>query len=250
MWCRDLCLGFQDRKISLIFPNNACNFACNFIHLDGKKKLSYTLIQYLFEEEEHEVVVTKPRVNSKRDAPFQRLLPSKRDKLKNSIRIPKCRPRDFLDEVCCFSGDAINVRSLKELPRGPSDLYNARHAAKKVTLSDPHLLSNQGTAGENSSDAMWMLLQKAKRDESIAKLSIFIRECRVHPDVLVALASDRQLEELVQFCTDPQEFSIFCVDPTFNIFENNISLTVATYRNLKLENRATNQPPSLANAST
>ena len=95
-----------------------------------------------------------------------------------------------------------------------------------------------------------MLLQKAKRDESIAKSSIFIRECRVHPDVLVALASDRQLEELVQFCTDPQEFSIFFVDPTFNIFENDISLTVATYRNLKLENRATNQPPSLANAST
>ena len=65
----------------------------------------------------------------------------------------------------------------------------------------------------------------------------------MHADVLVVLASDRQLEELVQFCTYPQEFSIFCADPTFNMFENNISLTVTTYRNFKLENKATNQPP-------
>ena len=73
------------------------------------------------------------------------------------------------------------------------------------------------------------------------KSSIFI-ECRLHPDFLVVLALDRQLEELVQFCTDPQEISIFCVDLIFNIFKDNISLTVTTYRNLKLENKATNQP--------
>ena len=63
---------------------------------------------------------------------------------------------------------------MNELPRGPSDLYNARHAAKNVTLSDPHLLSNQESATENSSDAIWMLLQKTKRDENTAKSSIFI----------------------------------------------------------------------------
>ena len=88
-----------------------------------------------------------------------------------------------------------------------------------------------------------MLLQKAKRDKSIAKSSSFTKECRVHPDFLAVLASDRELEELVQFCTDPQEYSIFCADPTFNIFEDNISLTVTTYINLTLENKATNQPP-------
>ena len=87
-----------------------------------------------------------------------------------------------------------------------------------------------------------MLLQKAKRDESTAKSSIFIGKWRVHPDFLVVLASDHQLPELVQFCTDPQEFSIFCADPTLNIFEDNISLTVTKYKNLKSENRATKQP--------
>ena len=161
----------------MVFPKSAYKLARNFIHSDGKNKASYTLIQYLLEEEDHKVVVTKPHGNSKRDTPFQRLLPSTRDKLKNSINIPKCRPKDFLDEVYCSSGDVINVRRMNELPRGPSDLYNARHAAKKVTLLHPHLLSNQGSVSENSSDEIWMLLQKTKRDESIAKSSIFIREC-------------------------------------------------------------------------
>ena len=122
-------------------------------------------------------MVTKPHRNSKRDTPFQRLLQSTREKLKNLIGIPKCHSKNFLDEVYGSSDDVLNVRSMNELPRGLSDLYNARHAAKKVTLSHPHLSSNQGSASENSSDEIWMLLQKAKRDESIAKSSIFIREC-------------------------------------------------------------------------
>ena len=113
---------------------------------------------------------------------------------------------------------------------------------QKVTRLDPYLLSDQGSAIENSHDTMWMLLQKTKREESIAKSSIFIGECRVHSDFLVVVALDRQLEELVQFCTHLQEISIFCTDLTFDIFEDNISLTVTTYRNLKLENKATNQP--------
>ena len=70
-------------------------------------------------------MVTKSHGNSERDTPFQILLPSTRDKLKNLIRIPKCRSKDFLNEVYRSSGDAINVRSVNELPRGPSDLYNA-----------------------------------------------------------------------------------------------------------------------------
>ena len=86
--------------------------------------------------------------------PFQRLLPSTREKLKNSIRIPKCRLKDFLDDVCRSSDGVINVRSMTELPRGPSDLDNTRHATTKVALSDPHLSSNQGSTSENSSDAM------------------------------------------------------------------------------------------------
>lgn len=36
---------------------------------------------------------------------------------------------------------------------------------------------------------------------------------------------------------------MFAIDPTFNIFDRNISLTVSTYRNLKLEHTNTGEPP-------
>ena len=82
-------------------------------------------------------MVTKPHGSSKRDTPFQRSLPSTRDKFKNSICILICHRKDYLDEVYRSSGDVINVRSMNELPRGPSDLYNARHAAKTFLFQIP-----------------------------------------------------------------------------------------------------------------
>ncbi len=75
---------------------------------------------------------------------------------------------------------------------------------------------------------VWMLLVCAKREEEQSKESVFIRECAIHPDLFTVLANDRQLHELTQFCTNQDEFSVFGVDPTFNIFDWNISLTVTT----------------------
>ena len=94
-----------------------------------------------------------------------------------------------------------------------------------------------------SVQGIWELLEKAKREEKENNESVFIRECRIHPDFLVVSASDRQLQDLKHFCTDPTEFCIFGADPTFNIFKENISLTVTTYRNLKLHHGATKKPP-------
>jgi len=90
---------------------------------------------------------------------------------------------------------------------------------------------------------MWTLLERAKREEEISKESIFIRECTIHPDLFVVLANDRQLQGLAQFCTSPKEFCVFGINPTFNIFDRNISLTATTYRNLKIENKQTGKPP-------
>jgi hypothetical protein len=52
-----------------------------------------------------------------------------------------------------------------------------------------------------------------------------------------------QPEDLKRFSTNLNDFCIFGVDATFNIFEENISLTVTMYRNLKFDNKRTNTPP-------
>ena len=47
----------------------------------------------------------------------------------------------------------------------------------------------------------------------------------------------------LQFCTNPKEYSVLGIDPTFNTFDWNISLTVTMYRNLRLENPKTGKAP-------
>ena len=90
---------------------------------------------------------------------------------------------------------------------------------------------------------MWVILEKAKKEEVEFSELKFIRDFRMHPSFSVVLSLERQLDDAVNFCTNPKEFSVFSIDPTFNIFNDNISLTVTTYRNLKLENPSTGQAP-------
>ena len=143
------------------------------------------------------------------------------------------KPKQYLDEVYRSSGDICFARSLSELPRGPRDIYNARATSKKSTTS-----SNVSQSSSTKLDEVWVLLEKAKVEEDESAELKFIRDFRVHPNFSTVLALERQLEEIVTFCTNPKEFSIFCIDPTFNISTENISLTVTTYRK-----KETGQPP-------
>ena len=154
-------------------------------------------------------------------------------------------PKEALDAVYCSVGDVTSARSLGQLPWGSRDIYNARYTAKKL---ESQATERQGDFKKKTDDSlcldsMWTLLERAKREEEISRETIFIRECTIHPNLFVVLANDRQLQGLGQFCTNPKEFCVFGVDPTFNIFYRNISLTVTTYRNLKLESKQTGKPP-------
>ena len=57
------------------------------------------------------------------------------------------------------------------------------------------------------------------------------------------LATNRQLHDMVRFCTNRDEFSIVGVDPTFNL--RDFSITVTTYRHLQLYDRTTKKHPVL-----
>lgn len=162
------------------------------------------------------------------------MLPSTINVLKSSLEDKLQNPKANLDHVYEQAGDVLGARSLGQLPRGPSDLYNARYNAKR---SAKNFLATPSAIPSSSSiqlDGLWVLLERAKREEELTKANLFIRECVIHPSLLVILASDRQMTELQQFCKHPAEFSVLSVAPTFNIFDKNLSLTVTTYRNLRL----------------
>ena len=211
--------------------------------------MPYVLVQYLFKGEEHTLQRVRPHGNAKTNkSAYRRVQPSTREKLKISVRQKGKSTKEILDDVYRDSGDVTKARSASELPRGPKDLYNARHLTKQTKEFDGQnatssAQSSNPTTSSVTIENVWTLLERAKREEEHSKDSIFIRECAVHPDLFLVLANDRQLEELSQFCTNSEEFSIFGVDPTFNIFDRNISLTVTTFRNLKLVNPNTDKSP-------
>ena len=197
---------------------------------DCGNALPYVLVQYLFSGAEHEVKYIKPHGNSKSRSSYRRVLPSTRAKLKNMVNDKQKTAKEALDEVYRTSGDVIMARSLGKLPRGPCDMYNARDAARQSGSTNPQPTEPNKTSESNKTvnvDNMWTLLEQAKREEE-SEDSEFICECSIHPDLFVVLANDQQFNELVLFCTNPREFSVFGVDPTFNIFYRNISITVTT----------------------
>ena len=213
---------------------------------DHGNALPYVLVQYLFSGAEHEVKHVKSHGNSKSRSFYRRVLPSMRAKFKNTVNDKQKTAKEALDEVYRTSRDVIMARSLGELPRGPCDMYNARHAARQSGGTNPQPTEPNKTSESNKTinvDNVWTLLEQAKRGEEESKDSVFIHECSIHPDLFVVLANDQQFNELVLFCTKPREFSMFGVDPTFDILDQNISLTVTTYQNLKLENPNTGKSP-------
>ena len=145
-------------------------------------------MQYLFKGKEHEVDADTPHGNSKRNREYKRVMGSTRKALQTHHSLSKKSAKEILDKV----------------------------------------YRKQANVDQTEVNTIWGLLEKAKREEQDGEGSVFIRECRIHPDFLVVLASDCQLQDLKHFCTNPSEFCSFGVDPTFNIFEENISLTVTT----------------------
>jgi hypothetical protein len=69
----------------------------------------------------------------------------------------------------------------------------------------------------------------------------FVRRVVTSPEPSVILASDQQLDDLAKFCTHESNFSVFQVDPTYNL--GAFSVTATQYDHLLLVSRTTDKPP-------
>ena len=143
----------------------------------------YTLVQYQFIHDEHELDAPLPHGNSKTGRSYRQVFQSTRQALRSCDRAKNANPKELLDDVYCSVGDVTTARSHGQLPRGPRDIYNARFAANK------HNHEEQTSTNMCEMNTIWQLLEKAKRDEKECDESAFIRECRIHPDFLVVLVS-------------------------------------------------------------
>ena len=65
-----------------------------------------------------------------------------------------------------------------------------------------------------------------------SKLEQFIQEVKCLHETAVVFATERQLNDFLQFCTVPGNFSILTIDPTFSLGDFDATLIVYGHRML------------------
>ena len=126
------------------------------------------------------------------------------------------------------SGGIQNVRSGSELPR---TVQQARYLQKK------QMIQGKPTTTQNA-DTLAAIMQQCK--ETSAGPHAYIRVVQAAPETVCVLATDQQISDLVRFCTNPDDFSVLTVDPTFNLGPFNV--TPMTYENRLVTNKEGKHP--------
>ena len=136
-------------------------------------------------------------------------------------------PKKIVSAVSSMVGGVLSAADACELPRNEQQVSDLKQRKKKVAV-----------AGVTTScDELAVVMQKAYLEDQR-----FIREVRTLREPAIIVALDRQLDDIVRFCTDENLFGILTVDPTFNL--GDFDVTVTTYRHLLLKCRRTQHHPA------
>ena len=142
-------------------------------------------------------------------------MPSDMEKLKcqSDHKTPK-RALHFVAKDC---GGIMHATSAGSFPRSRQQVKDMRRSTKKQHDYDP-LLS---------------VILTCKETEQTT--NAFVRLVNAAPYPMILLAYDYTLHDIERFCTQPDNFSVFGVDPTFSL--GNFDVTITTYRHLMLRHQ-------------
>ncbi|KAK3735225.1 hypothetical protein QZH41_000224 [Actinostola sp. cb2023] len=167
-------------------------------------------VQYVFDKEEHEVQV-KAHGNSKdQSSEYYRTSHTTMENLK---QIAESDPPK-----------SVFYRSIEE--KGSiSDFKNAASHPRNIQQVK-NLKKNIGEKPIDTVLELMEMLKEGNRDPENA----FVRKVETASDPNVVLATNHQLKDIERFCTNPSQFCVLGVDPTFNFGKYYVTLT--TYRHL------------------
>ena len=171
--------------------------------------------------------ILEAKLSIKEIKPFHPTLPSTIDKIKE-----KCGskgPQEILNLLSYDVGGICGSTEPGQLPRHVKQIRNFKSNTKKC-------LSNTTVAA----DHIFSIMQEAYTQDPG---NAFIRDIKTAPDPAIILANDRQLKDLIRFCTSPSHFGILTVDPTFCLCD--FDVTPITYRHLLLETENKRSPVML-----
>ena len=196
-------------------------------YLDKDKVRSrHCLVCYGFEKEAHPIL-PRPHGNSKGKQPYTRTQKSTIEKIKGRSCLST---KDVMAAVTEEVGGLVNARSMGSLPKSREQVSYYKHRDK----GECSTASNRS----KSEDVLYNVMLQCK---SSNPSDAFVRTVVAAPEPMAVLCTDQQLDDMVRFLTNPAEFSIMGVDPTFNFGDFNA--TPIVYRNLLLEHRTKKHCP-------
>ena len=184
-------------------------------------------MQYWFNSVHEHKVTINPHGNSKQKQPYCHTNPSTMMMIKHESK--SAGPKDTVCRVYNKQGGMMKAKSLGKLPRKRAQVANMKHSSDMT----PSLCSKK-----TFRDPLFMVMEQCKSQDGKDK---FVRTVTACPEPMCLLSTDLQLDDLVRFCTDPNEFCVLSVDPNFSL--GDFSVTCITYHNLLVTDTRTSQSP-------
>ena len=168
-----------------------------------------------------------PHGNSKTSKPFYPTLPSTMSALKAECETSG--PKIVVGKISARVGGIVAASDSCELPRGEQQVSDLKRRKKPQTDASGMFY---GT------DELAIVMQKAFLED---RSQSFIRDMKMLREPAIIVALDRQLNDLVKFCTNSEQFGIMTIDPTFCL--GDFDVTVITYQHLLIQCQRTSRHP-------
>ena len=199
-------------------------YSCFYLLTDAEKvRHPLCLVQYYFDGTPHSI---HPRAhgNSKTAKPYVRSMKSVHNKLRETAG--KASPKQALVNCLEDCGGVREAHSGGSIPKSRSQVryHQSKNKEKSSSQSDSlfSVMLQCKSTNPNSDDA-------------------FVRSVVAAPEPMAVLATNRQLNDMVRFLTDSQQYTVMGIDPTFNFGDFNV--TPVAYRYLLLEHRKEGHSP-------
>ena len=158
--------------------------------------------------------------------PFFPTLPSTVQSIKKECH--SSGPKEVVRTVSANAGGVIDAVCPGSLPR--SEQQVAYYKRQTTSTGEPV---------KSDADDLYTIMLQAHLEHSTKDK--FVREIKAFPEPAIVVATSQQLNDVARFCTDPQDYCVLTVDPTFCL--GDFDVTPTTYRNLLLKCRKTGHHP-------
>eukprot|EP00112_Aurelia_sp_Birch-Aquarium-sp1_P023352 Seg6924.1 transcript_id=Seg6924.1/GoldUCD/mRNA.D3Y31 product="Serine/threonine-protein kinase EDR1" protein_id=Seg6924.1/GoldUCD/D3Y31 len=191
----------------------------------------YAILQYTFDETEHEFEVSS-HGNSRKGLPYKQTAQSIRESIKEAVAFSK--PTNAMKDVRRNEGGYLSSSSLAMLPRNIKQAENFKFNNHRSKIA-----KSGNTFGDAKDTLADMMLQCKMTMNNPQKAFIWRVECA--PEPMCIIGTENCFRDVERFCCNaPQGLhSTLTIDPTFDLGE--FAFTPTTYRNLALVDQKTGE---------